>query len=123
MTKKRWQRPVPRFRGYPVATVSLYGPTPEQATKVVVRIVPERDAQEIAREWVSEESDIRFDTGVAHQVSVFIGHHRVQSMMLHDEIMGCPHEADRDYPTGESCPYCIYWKDHAHHSRQMQIPN
>ena len=104
---REWQQT--RFCGYPVATVSLYGPNAGQATKIVVRIVPERDAREISREWLSEEWDIRFDTGVAHEVSVYLGLHRVQSMMLNDEIMGCPHEEDRDYPIGKSCPHCLYW--------------
>jgi hypothetical protein len=29
-----------------------------------------------------------------------------------EKIFGCPHEEGIDYPDGEHCPRCHYWKDH-----------
>jgi len=28
-----------------------------------------------------------------------------------EEIIGCPHEEAIDYPSGEYCPECDYWKN------------
>jgi hypothetical protein len=27
-----------------------------------------------------------------------------------DRIIGCPHEEGIDYPEGEECPLCPFWK-------------
>jgi hypothetical protein len=27
-----------------------------------------------------------------------------------EEIFGCPHEEGIDYPEGDFCPECTYWK-------------
>jgi hypothetical protein len=54
---KRAQR---GLRGYPVATVALYGPDDTRATKLTVGILPAEDADATdLRRWFSEEADIR----------------------------------------------------------------
>ena len=57
------------FRGYPLATVALYGPDDRTATKFVVGIVPAEhaDATELRR-WFSEGADIRNDADIAEEV-------------------------------------------------------
>src|SRR5215475_67921 len=48
------------FRGYPVATVALYGPDDTTATKLAVGIVPAENSEvSDLRRWFSEGSDIR----------------------------------------------------------------
>jgi hypothetical protein len=61
------------FRGYPIATVALYGPDDRAATKLTVGIVPAEhaDATDLRR-WFSEGADIRNDAGVAEEVLAFI---------------------------------------------------
>jgi len=27
-----------------------------------------------------------------------------------DGIIGCPHEEGIDFPVGEGCPYCPFWR-------------
>jgi len=50
------------FRGYPVATVALYGPDDVTATKIAVGIVPAEGAETSdMRRWLSHGSDIRRD--------------------------------------------------------------
>lgn len=78
------------FRGYPLAVLTLYGPAADRATRLAVSIFTTGSECQTSREWTTTESDIRFDTMVAHQVSVFLGRHRVRSVMMNDEIVGCP---------------------------------
>jgi hypothetical protein len=61
------------FRGYPVATVALYGPDDTMATKLAVGIVPAENAEVTdLQRWFSEGSDIRNDVDVAEEVLAFI---------------------------------------------------
>lgn len=61
------------FRGYPLATVALYGPDDRTATKLAVGIVPAEhaDATELRR-WFSEGADIRDDADIAEEVLAFV---------------------------------------------------
>ena len=58
------------FRGWPVATVALYGPDDTTATKLPVGIVPAEDAEATdLRRWLSkDQTDIRDDIPVAEEV-------------------------------------------------------
>ena len=48
------------FRGWPLATVALYGPDDRLATKLSVGIVPAEDAEATdLRRWLSEEQAIK----------------------------------------------------------------
>lgn len=98
------------FRGYPVATVAFYGPTPDLATKVAVGIVRDenRDPDPLER-WLSQNTDVRTDPTIGEQVLAFIKTHDAKSVVVTDGIIGCPHEEGIDYPDGKSCPQCPYW--------------
>jgi hypothetical protein len=99
------------FRGYPVATVAFYGPTAERASKVAVGIIVREGAQpDILERWLSEEHDVRFDEEIGFEISAFLREHAVLSVTMLDRIIGCPHEEGIDYPEGESCPECPYWR-------------
>ena len=99
------------FRGYPVATIAFYGPSSERASKVAVGIV-EREGMEpdILETWHSEDRDVRHDDEIGHEIVEFIRAHQVLSVTLVDRIIGCPHEEGIDYPEGEACPECPYWR-------------
>ena len=62
------------FRGWPLATVALYGPDDSTATKLTVGIVPAEDAEATdLRRWLSkDQTDIRDDIRVAEEVLAFI---------------------------------------------------
>jgi hypothetical protein len=32
-------------------------------------------------------------------------------VIITDRIIGCPHEEGDDYPEGEPCPMCDFWKN------------
>lgn len=100
------------FRGYPVGTIAFYGPTAKQASKVAVGIVMCEGAEpEILERWYGKDQDLRFDEEVAYQISAFLREHQVLSVSMVDRIIGCPHEEGVDYPEGEACPDCPYWRD------------
>ena len=97
------------FRGYPVATVALYGPDDTMATKLTVGIVPAENAEVTdLRRWFSEGSDIRNDVEVAEEVLAFIADTGAKSVVMTDRIIGCPHEEGIDYE-GSTCPDCPFW--------------
>ena len=58
------------FRGWPLATVALYGPDDTMATKLTVGILPGEDAEATdLRRWLSkDQTDIRDDIRVAEEV-------------------------------------------------------
>jgi hypothetical protein len=108
------------YQGYPIATISLYGPTAEFATKIVVAIF--RDERQIAEpfeRWFSEGVDVRENSEVGEKVVALLEKHGVKSVVMTDRIMGCPHEEGIDYPEGKSCPKCPYWagRDRFTHER------
>jgi hypothetical protein len=98
------------FRGWPVATVALYGPDDRLATKLSVGIVPAQGAEPTdLRRWLSEgQADIRADNRVTEEVLAFITEAGALSVVMPDRIIGCPHEEGTDYE-GPTCPVCSYW--------------
>lgn len=96
-------------RGYPVATVALYGPNNVVATKVAVGIVPAEGAgASELRRWLSDGPDIRLDAGIAAEVLPFVEDAGALSVMMTDRIIGCPHEEGVDYE-GPTCLVCPFW--------------
>jgi len=97
------------FRGYPVATVALYGPDDVTATKIAVGIVPAEGAETSdMQRWLSHGSDIRRDVQVAAEVLAFIEAEGALSVTMTDRIIGCPYEEGVDYD-GPTCPACPFW--------------
>ena len=97
------------FRGWPLATIALYGPDDAVATKLAVGIVPSEDAEASElRCWFSQGAEIRDDTQVAEEVLAFIETAGAKTVVMTDGIIGCPHEEDIDYE-GATCPVCPFW--------------
>jgi hypothetical protein len=98
------------FRGWPLATVALYGPNDTMATKVTVGILPAEDAKvNDLRRWLSkDQTDIRDDIRVTEEVLAFIIEAGAKSVEMTDTIIGCPHEEGIDYE-GATCPACPFW--------------
>jgi|ERR1041384_930233 len=100
------------FRGYPLATVAYYGPDDQRASKVAVGIVPD-DSDRVSdlKRWHADVADLRNPGPIENEVLEFIRTHGVRTVVVADRIIGCPHEEGIDYPDGESCPSCPFWKD------------
>ncbi len=97
-------------KGYPVATVAFYGPTDKVASKLVCSIIKNEYAEpEPMKKWISE-IDLRKSEKILGEVLEFIDANKVKTVSMINSIIGCPHEEGIDYPEGESCPECKYWK-------------
>ena len=98
------------FRGYPIATVALYGPTDKRASKLVVSIVAtEGEEPHEMRKWFADgEADLRSDADILEEVLNYIQDQAALSVVTVDRIIGCPHEEGIDYE-GPTCPQCPFW--------------
>jgi len=100
-------------KGYSVATIAFYGATNKVATKLVCGIVKAEGAEaEPMKKWFSE-CDTRKPEKILGEVLAFIEQNEAKSVVMVDKIIGCPHEEGIDYPEGESCPQCHFWKGRA----------
>ncbi|WOH66615.1 hypothetical protein [Bradyrhizobium sp. BWA-3-5] len=97
-------------RGYPVGTIAFNGPNDQRASKVAVSVIPYEGAEPKLRRWFAESNDVRADEIVLAEIVTHLREHSVRSVAMVDRIIGCPHEEGIDYPMGESCPQCPYWK-------------
>lgn len=99
------------FQGFPVATIAFYGPTNKKATKLVVSILATDGADpDPMRKWYSDD-DLRSAPDVLNEVLDMIKDNQVKSVAMYDKIIGCPHQEGIDYPEGETCPLCPFWKN------------
>jgi len=106
-------------KGYPVATIAVYGPTNKLATKLVCGIIKNEGAEpEAMRKWTSN-TDVRKSEKILGEVLSFIQENEAVSVAMVEEIIGCPHEAGIDYPEGESCPQCSFWKGRDRFTHEM----
>jgi hypothetical protein len=100
------------FRGYPIATIAFYGQTADVASKVVLAVFrAEGDGPKVLERFFSQGIDVRLDEGIGKQLLAVIESQGVESVMMTDSIIGCPHEEGIDYPAGTSCPQCPFWAD------------
>ena len=47
---------------------------------------------------------------VKKEMEAFFKKYGVKSVAMSDGNMGCPHEEGKDFPHGEDCPFCPFWK-------------
>lgn len=96
---------------FPAATIAFYGPDNRHASKVAVGIVASEDARvEPLERWYEKNLDVRVDPRIGEEVTGFLKSHGVRSVVVAEGIIGCPHEEGKDYPDGEECPECPFWK-------------
>jgi hypothetical protein len=100
------------FRGYPIATIALYGPDDTRASKAAVGIINSEGAEPTVLErWFAESGDIRAEPAIGNEIVQFVQDHGAKSIVMADRIIGCPHEEGIDYPDGEACPQCPFWSN------------
>ena len=108
--KKRLAKKAKRgFRGYPVGTLTCYGPDDCRASKLVAAIVQDEDGEATEmHKWYSEHDDVRDTLKVIEEVAAFFDQFGVLSVVMPEEIIGCSHEEGVDYQ-GPVCPQCPFW--------------
>lgn len=106
-------------KGYPIATIAFYGPNNNIASKAVCAIISHDGAEtEPMKKWFSL-SDLRKSEQVMSEILCFIDENGAKSVSMVQEIIGCPHEEGIDYPDGDYCPKCSYWKGRDRFSGEM----
>ncbi|MFK0572232.1 hypothetical protein [Endozoicomonas sp.] len=96
-------------KGFPAATLVFYGPDYQLATKLVCGVIPYKGAEpEVLEKWFSK-TDVRHSESVLAEVLEFIEACWVKTVLMAEQILGCPHEEGIDYPEGQHCPDCSYW--------------
>ena len=98
-------------QGFPRATLAFYGPDEKKATKAVLGIFFRDGDEGTIHRYFSEDKDARFKIEIQEDVLARLKEHEVRSLIMVEKIFGCPHEEGKDYPEGQSCPHCPFWKD------------
>jgi len=93
---------------YPIATLIYYGPDDQTVTKIAVGILESEDAEPIMERWIGP--DVMTNPEIQAQIAGFIEAHGVQNVAMTDGVLGCPHEEGIDFPKGQECPYCPFWR-------------
>ena len=93
---------------YPIGTVALYGPDDKTTTKIAVGVILHDGADAIINRWVA--TDVTTNPKVQQEMKDFFLQHGVKSVAMSEGNMGCPHEEGEDFPHGEDCPFCPWWK-------------
>ena len=98
-------------RGLPRATLAFYGPDDKKATKAVLGIFLVEGEEGTIHRYFGEEKDLRYDIRTQKEILARLREHGIRTVVMIEKIFGCPHEEGKDYPDGESCPQCPFWKD------------
>ena len=93
---------------YPIGTVAYYGPDDKICTKVVAGVIKSDNAEPILERFVG--TGVYGNPKIADQIKTFFAKHRVKNVVVTDGIFGCPHEEGEDFPHGEDCPFCPFWR-------------
>jgi SEC-C motif len=93
---------------YPVGTVAMYGPDDKTTTKIAAGVIPHDGAEPMIKRWVA--TDVTTNPKVQQEMRDFFARLGVKSVAMSQGNMGCPHEEGEDFPHGEDCPFCPFWK-------------
>jgi hypothetical protein len=93
---------------YPIGTVAMYGPDGRTTTKIAAGVILHDGAEPIMKRWVA--TDVTTSPKVRQELMDFFLRHGVKQVAMTEGNMGCPHEEGEDFPQGEDCPFCPFWK-------------
>ena len=98
----------PSTSEFPIGTVALYGPDDQRTTKIAASVIKRRGAEPILKRWVG--NNVKNNPKVRREIQEFFASYGVKSVVATEKNMGCPHEEGEDFPEGEDCPFCPWWK-------------
>jgi hypothetical protein len=93
---------------YPIGTVARYGPDDQTTTKIAAGVILHEGAEPILERWVG--TNVMNNPKVQQEILQFFTRHGVKAVAAGDGNLGCPHEEGEDFPLGEDCPFCPFWK-------------
>ncbi len=92
----------------PIGTVALYGPDGRTTTKIVAGVILGEGAEPVLMRWVG--TNVMQSPKVQQELKEFFLRHGVKQVAMTEGNLGCPHEEGEDFPHGEDCPFCPFWK-------------
>ena len=93
---------------FPIGTVAQYGPDDKITTKIVAGVIERDGSQPVLERWVG--TNVKDNPRFQREIQEFFQRHGVRSVVVTDSNIGCPHEEGEDFPHGEDCPFCPFWK-------------
>jgi hypothetical protein len=93
---------------YPIGTVAMYGPDDKRTTKLAAGVILRDGAEPIMKRWVA--TDVSTNPKVQQELKDFFLQHGVKQVAMSPGNMGCPHEEGEDFPQGQDCPFCPFWR-------------
>jgi SEC-C motif len=102
---------------YPIGTIAFYGPDDKTTTKVCAAVIVREDTEPVLKRWVG--TDVATSPKVQKELQEFFQQHGVQAVAMSEGNMGCPHEEGEDFPVGEDCPFCPFWRGKQGSNRQQ----
>jgi hypothetical protein len=93
---------------YPIGTVAFYGPDDKTRTKIAAGVILHDSAEAIIKRWVA--TDVTTNPKIQQEMKNFFLKYGVKTVAMSEGNMGCPHEEGLDFPHGEDCPFCPFWK-------------
>jgi hypothetical protein len=93
---------------HPLGIIAFYGPDDKTTIKIAAAVFLREGAEPIMRCWVA--SDVTTNAKVQQELQEFFARHGVKQVAVSEGNMGCPHEEGLDFPHGEDCPFCPFWK-------------
>jgi hypothetical protein len=93
---------------YPLGTIAFYGPDDKTTTKITAAVIVSEDAEPVLKRWVG--TDVTTRPKVQQELQAFFQQHGVQAVALSEGNLGCPHEEGEDFPVGQDCPFCPFWR-------------
>jgi SEC-C motif len=93
---------------YPMGTMAFYGPDNKTTTKIAAGVFRSENSEVIFKRWVA--TNVTTSPRIQQEIQDFFKEHGVTSVSMSDGNMGCPHEEGEDFPDGEDCPFCPFWK-------------
>ncbi len=95
-------------RHFPVGTLVYYGPDDKVTTKIVASVFLSEVAPPLVKIWSGD--GVLANPQMIAEMGRFFKENGVQRVVMTGSNAGCPHVEGVDYPAGESCPKCPYWK-------------
>jgi hypothetical protein len=86
----------------------MYGPDDKTTTKTAAGVILHDGAEPIMKRWVT--TDVTTNPKVQLELKDSFLQYGVTSVAMSQGNMGCPHEECEDFPHGEDCSFCSFWK-------------
>jgi hypothetical protein len=93
----------------PFVTIAQYGPDDQTVTKVVASAFRhQRQRSGKLKRWVG--TGITESATFRKELLELIKESRARRIVLTRGVIGCIHEEGKDYPKGQDCPFCPFWR-------------